>query len=43
MIAKSNYSEEFKRNAVGQIIERGNLVAEVWQQLGGINDGEKIA
>ena len=30
----SNYSDEFKRDAVAQITERGHPVAEVSQRLG---------
>jgi transposase len=33
-MSKSNFSEEFKRDAVRQITERGYPVAEVWQRLG---------
>lgn len=34
-MSKSNFSEEFKRDAVRQITERGYPVAEVSQRLGG--------
>ncbi|WP_110760772.1 transposase [Rhizobium sp. UGM030330-04] len=34
-MGKSNFSEEFKRDAVRQITERGYPVAEVSQRLGG--------
>ncbi len=33
-MSKSNFSEEFKRDAVRQITERGYPVAEVSQRLG---------
>ncbi|MQB07896.1 hypothetical protein DXT91_28045 [Agrobacterium tumefaciens] len=33
-MSKSNFSEEFKRDAVRQITERGYPVAEVWHRLG---------
>ncbi len=33
-MSKSNFSEEFKRDAVRQITERGYSVAEVSQRLG---------
>lgn len=33
-MGKSNFSEEFKRDAVRQITERGYPVAEVSQRLG---------
>jgi transposase len=34
MMGKANFSEEFKRDAVAQITERGYPVAEVSQRLG---------
>lgn len=34
MMGKPNFSNEFKRDAVVQITERGYLVAEVSQRLG---------
>ncbi len=34
-MGKCNFSEEFKRDAVAQITERGYPVAEVSQRLGG--------
>ena len=34
-MGKSNFSEEFKRDAVAQITERGYPVAEVSERLGG--------
>lgn len=33
-MGKANFSDEFKRDAVAQITERGYPVAEVWQRLG---------
>lgn len=33
-MGKGNYSDEFKRDAVAQITERGYPVAEVAQRLG---------
>lgn len=33
-MSKSNFSEEFKRDAVRQITQRGYRLAEVWQRLG---------
>ena len=33
-MSKSNFSEDFKRDAERQITERGYLVAEVFQRLG---------
>ena len=33
-MGKRNFSDEFKRDAVGQITERGYPVAEVSQRLG---------
>lgn len=35
MIGKPNFSDEFKRDAVAQITDRGYPVAEVSQRLGG--------
>ena len=35
-MGKPNFSDEFKRDAVAQIVERGYPVAEVSQRLGGI-------
>ena len=34
MIGRGNFTEEFKRDAVAQIVERGYPVAEVSQRLG---------
>ncbi|MBW9066444.1 transposase [Rhizobium pusense] len=34
MIRKSNFSKDFKRNAVRQMTERGYPVAKVFQRLG---------
>ncbi|WP_264820771.1 transposase, partial [Acetobacter pomorum] len=34
-MGKPNFSDEFKRDAVTQITERGYPVAEVLQRLGG--------
>jgi transposase len=34
MMGKANFSDEFKRDAVAQITERGYPVAEVSQRLG---------
>lgn len=34
-MSKVNFSDEFKRDAVAQITERGYPVAEVSQRLGG--------
>lgn len=33
-MGKPNFSDEFKRDAVAQIVERGHPVAKVSQQLG---------
>ena len=33
-MGKANFSDDFKRDAVAQISERGYPVAEVWQRLG---------
>ena len=38
-MGKANFSEEFKRDAVAQITERGYPVAEVSQRLGVVFDG----
>jgi transposase len=34
MMGKANFSDEFKRDAVAQITERGHPVAEVSKRLG---------
>lgn len=40
-MGKPNFSDEFKRDAVAQITERGYPVAEVSQRLDGVADTQR--
>ena len=41
-MGKAHFSEEFKRDAVAQITERGYPVAEVWQRLGASQHSQNL-
>lgn len=42
-MGKPNFSDEFKRDAVAQVTERGYPVAEVSQRLGEVEERRRSA